>query len=44
MKANFGILPPLVSTRHLSKRDRAKLFAERAQTDMEAFLVENKGI
>jgi methylenetetrahydrofolate--tRNA-(uracil-5-)-methyltransferase len=42
MKANFGILPPLVSTRRLSKRDRAKLFAERAQTDLEAFLVENK--
>jgi methylenetetrahydrofolate--tRNA-(uracil-5-)-methyltransferase len=44
MKTNFGILPPFVSTCRLNKRERAKLFAERAQTDLEAFCVENKVI
>jgi methylenetetrahydrofolate--tRNA-(uracil-5-)-methyltransferase len=44
MKANFGILPPLVSTSRLGKRERAKLFAERAQVDLEAFITENKGL
>jgi len=44
MKANFGILPPLVPTPRLGKRERAKLFAERARTDLEVFLTENRGI
>jgi methylenetetrahydrofolate--tRNA-(uracil-5-)-methyltransferase len=38
MKANFGILPPLSSTKRLDKRERAVLFTERAQNDMEIFL------
>lgn len=42
MKANFGILPPLNLTRHTNRRDRAGLFAERAHTDLEKFLTENK--
>jgi methylenetetrahydrofolate--tRNA-(uracil-5-)-methyltransferase len=44
MKANFGILPPLNSTSRLDKRERASLFVERAQTDMEAYLEKNKRI
>jgi methylenetetrahydrofolate--tRNA-(uracil-5-)-methyltransferase len=44
MKANFGILPPLVPTPRLGKRERAKLFAERAQVDLKAFITENKGL
>jgi methylenetetrahydrofolate--tRNA-(uracil-5-)-methyltransferase len=42
MKANFGILPPLDSDRRLGKRDRAKVFSERALSDMSAFLVSNR--
>ncbi len=42
MKANFGILPTIVSPRRLNKRERAKLFAERAHTDLKAFLIENE--
>jgi methylenetetrahydrofolate--tRNA-(uracil-5-)-methyltransferase len=38
MKANFGILPPLLSTKRMDKRERARLFVERAQTDLEVFL------
>jgi methylenetetrahydrofolate--tRNA-(uracil-5-)-methyltransferase len=38
MKANFGILPPLLSTQRMDKRERAKLFMERAWNDMEGFL------
>jgi methylenetetrahydrofolate--tRNA-(uracil-5-)-methyltransferase len=38
MKANFGILPPLETTRRMGRRDRARLFAERAQIDMDNFL------
>jgi methylenetetrahydrofolate--tRNA-(uracil-5-)-methyltransferase len=37
-KANFGILPPLSSTKRMDKRDRARLFVERARTDLVAFL------
>jgi methylenetetrahydrofolate--tRNA-(uracil-5-)-methyltransferase len=44
MKANFGILPPLSSTKRMDRRERARLFVERAQTDLEAFLDENKAI
>ena len=44
MKANFGILPPLSSTGRMDKRERARLFVERARTDMEAFLSESKVI
>jgi methylenetetrahydrofolate--tRNA-(uracil-5-)-methyltransferase len=42
MKANFGILPPLLSTKRMDKRERAKLFMERARNDMEAFLSEGR--
>jgi methylenetetrahydrofolate--tRNA-(uracil-5-)-methyltransferase len=39
MKANFGILPPLVDMpRKTDKRARASLYAERATRDLEAFL------
>jgi len=34
MKANFGILPPLVSTSKIGKRDRGKAYAERALADL----------
>ena len=42
MKANFGLLPPLSLTLRMDKRTRARLFVERAQKDMEAFLVSHK--
>ena len=40
MKANFGLLPPLEleSGKKTSKRVRAKAYAERAITDLEAYL------
>jgi methylenetetrahydrofolate--tRNA-(uracil-5-)-methyltransferase len=41
MKANFGILPALSTDGRLGKRDRAKLFAERALTDLENYLAIN---
>jgi methylenetetrahydrofolate--tRNA-(uracil-5-)-methyltransferase len=44
MKANFGILPPLLSDQRMDKRERAKLYVERAQTDMEAFLSKSAGL
>jgi methylenetetrahydrofolate--tRNA-(uracil-5-)-methyltransferase len=44
MKANFGILPPLTSDQRIDKRERARLYVERAQTDMEAFLSKNRGL
>jgi folate-dependent tRNA-U54 methylase TrmFO/GidA len=44
MKANFGILSPLSSTKRMDKRERAGLYIERARTDMEAFLTKSKGI
>jgi methylenetetrahydrofolate--tRNA-(uracil-5-)-methyltransferase len=34
MKANFGILPLLKDTAKIGKRERAKLYAERALTDL----------
>lgn len=42
MKANFGILPPLPTTKRMDKRERARLFTERARNDMETFLSEKK--
>ena len=42
MKANFGILPPLSSTKRMDKRERARLFVERAQTDLDVFLSKHK--
>lgn len=44
MKANFGILPPLSSDKRMDKRERARLYVERAQTDMEAFLLRDKSL
>jgi methylenetetrahydrofolate--tRNA-(uracil-5-)-methyltransferase len=38
IKANFGILPPLETSRRLGKRDRSRLYAERAYDALEAFL------
>jgi folate-dependent tRNA-U54 methylase TrmFO/GidA len=38
MKANFGILPPLSSAKRMDKRERAGLFMDRAQNDLELFL------
>jgi methylenetetrahydrofolate--tRNA-(uracil-5-)-methyltransferase len=40
MKASFGILPPLTHTKKLSKRDRAKAYADRALADLETFLMQ----
>jgi methylenetetrahydrofolate--tRNA-(uracil-5-)-methyltransferase len=34
MKANFGILPPLEDTGKIGKRERGKLYAERALADL----------
>ena len=50
MKANFGILPPLDAgsqlncepAKRLGKRDRARIHAERARTDLETFLNEHE--
>ena len=42
MKANFGILPPLILPSRTNKREKAKLFSERAQADISAFITENK--
>ena len=39
MKANFGILPPLKTTRRLNKRKRAAAYAQRALEDLENFLL-----
>jgi methylenetetrahydrofolate--tRNA-(uracil-5-)-methyltransferase len=38
MKANFGILPPLEPPRRMGRRERSRLFAERAATELELFL------
>jgi methylenetetrahydrofolate--tRNA-(uracil-5-)-methyltransferase len=38
MKANFGILPPLETTRHMGRRERSQLFAERAAMDLKYYL------
>ncbi|MGH7808675.1 MAG: methylenetetrahydrofolate--tRNA-(uracil(54)-C(5))-methyltransferase (FADH(2)-oxidizing) TrmFO, partial [Candidatus Binatia bacterium] len=34
MKANFGILPPLENAERLGKRERGRLYAERALADL----------
>jgi methylenetetrahydrofolate--tRNA-(uracil-5-)-methyltransferase len=41
MKANFGILPPIETGRRIGKRERAKLYAERAKIDLTHFLETN---
>ncbi len=38
MKANFGILPPLELDRRVGRRDRSRLYAERARLALEEFL------
>lgn len=38
MKANFGILPPLNTSKRLNKRKRAAAYAQRALEDLETFL------
>lgn len=38
MKANFGILSPLVDADRLGKRERAKAYADRALADLEAHM------
>jgi len=38
MKANFGILPPMELDHRTGRRERARLFAERASADMDKFL------
>jgi methylenetetrahydrofolate--tRNA-(uracil-5-)-methyltransferase len=42
MKANFGILPALSSSKRMDKRERAGLFMERAQNDLEVFLTKTR--
>ncbi|MGB8213400.1 MAG: methylenetetrahydrofolate--tRNA-(uracil(54)-C(5))-methyltransferase (FADH(2)-oxidizing) TrmFO [Anaerolineales bacterium] len=44
MKANFGILPPLLSTKRMDKHERARLFVDRAKIDLQTFLEEYKEI
>jgi methylenetetrahydrofolate--tRNA-(uracil-5-)-methyltransferase len=43
MKANFGILPPLESSSKGGKRDRGKLYAERALGDIQLALAQTEG-
>ncbi len=40
MKANFGIVPPLNTSKRLNKRKRAAAYAKRALGDLETFLLE----
>ena len=42
MKANFGIMPPLENKDHHSKRERGKLYGERAMIDLENFLSQHE--
>jgi len=42
MKTNFGILPTLAADRQMGKRERAKLFSERALMDLEKYLAETE--
>ena len=43
MKANFGILPPLSEGQaKTTKRDRALLFSQRANTEMEKFMADHE--
>jgi methylenetetrahydrofolate--tRNA-(uracil-5-)-methyltransferase len=41
MKSNMGILPPLENSDRLGKRERAKVYAERANSVLEDFLKES---
>jgi len=41
MKANFGILPPLVLEKRTGKRERGQLYAERAANILKNYLDEN---
>ena len=43
MKANFGILPPLNTSKRLNKRKRAAAYAQRALADLETFLSRLEG-
>lgn len=38
MKANFGILPPLVNAERIGRRNRARAYAERSLQDLENYL------
>jgi len=38
MKANFGILPPLVTDSKIGKRERGKAYAERSLADLQSML------
>ncbi len=38
MKANFGILPPLEPSRRMGHRERSRLYAERAASEMVSFM------
>jgi methylenetetrahydrofolate--tRNA-(uracil-5-)-methyltransferase len=42
VKANFGILPQFSEDNRMDKRERAKSFVKRAQTDLALFLGKNK--
>lgn len=42
MKANFGILPPLLANQRMGKRERSRLYAERASSQLDEFLNENE--
>jgi len=43
MKANFGIMPPLETTKHLGKRQRYAAYSKRSLKDLESFIGQ-KGI
>ena len=38
MKANFGLLPPLETTHRMGHQERSRLFARRAEVDLECYL------
>jgi methylenetetrahydrofolate--tRNA-(uracil-5-)-methyltransferase len=42
MKANFGIMPILENTKHTGKRERGKMYAERAMIELESFLSQHE--
>ena len=42
MKSNLGILPSLEGLGRLGKLERAKAFADRAQNDLENFLMTDR--
>ncbi len=41
MKANFGILPELVTTKKIGKRDRGQAYADRAAQALDVYLEQN---